>query len=137
MGRRSSSSSGHASPLLLGKDQVASPQGDGVDDAAATAPIGAAGEAEREYHRKRFVFGLFLLLLVVVIWVGSSTLIQFIFESEEYNHPFMLTYLSTSLFSLYLLGFLASTQWRCLPHRRSFRERYVLARSLAFPVPSR
>jgi solute carrier family 35 protein F5 len=59
----------------------------------------------------RFGFGLLLVLLVVVIWVSSSALIQFVFKDTNFNRPFFLTYFSTSLFTVYLLGFV------CLPWR--------------------
>lgn len=39
-------------------------------------------------------------------------MIQFIFETQKYNKPYFLTYYGTSLFSLYLLGFLVFPQWR-------------------------
>jgi solute carrier family 35 protein F5 len=48
------------------------------------------------------LFGLMLLLLVVCLWVASSTAIQLVF-TDGFNKPFFLTYLSTSMFSLYLL----------------------------------
>jgi solute carrier family 35 protein F5 len=57
----------------------------------------------------RFGFGLFLVLLVVLIWVGSSALIQYVFKDTNFNRPFFLTYFSTGLFTVYLGGFL------CLP----------------------
>lgn len=49
------------------------------------------------------VKGFILLGLVVILWVGSSTLIQTIFEETNFNKPFFLTYFSTSLFSLYFI----------------------------------
>jgi hypothetical protein len=57
----------------------------------------------------RFGFGLFLVLLVVLIWVGSSALIQYVFKDTNFNRPFFLTYFSTGLFTVYLGGF------ACLP----------------------
>jgi solute carrier family 35, member F5 len=49
------------------------------------------------------VIGFSLLAAVVVLWVGSSTLIQTIFEEIDFNKPFFLTYFATSLFSLYFI----------------------------------
>jgi hypothetical protein len=43
---------------------------------------------------------------VVVIWVFSSELIQFIFDDVGVSQPLFLTFYSTSLFSIYLLGFI-------------------------------
>eukprot|EP00126_Sphaerothecum_destruens_P006221 Sdes_comp19271_c0_seq2m10272 len=62
----------------------------------------------------RFGFGLFLLFLVVLIWVLSGVLMQFIYTSKTTNFPkpFFLTYVSTSFFSLHLLGFIFLPAWR-------------------------
>jgi solute carrier family 35 protein F5 len=54
----------------------------------------------------RWGFGVFLILLVVLIWVSASVLMQYIFTEQHFDHPFFLTYYSTSLFTLYLLDFL-------------------------------
>lgn len=61
---------------------------------------------------RNHVYGLVLIGLVAVIWVASAELIQFIFGASSFSKPFFLTYLSTSLFSLYLGGFLISASWR-------------------------
>ncbi len=58
------------------------------------------------------MLGLSALLGVVIIWVGSSTLMQFIFENESFSKPFFLTYLNTSCFMVYLFGFLVNPSWR-------------------------
>jgi len=54
---------------------------------------------------KRLV-GIASLLGVVVLWVGSSILMQYIFIGNDYNKPFFTTYLDTSMFTIYLLGFI-------------------------------
>jgi len=46
------------------------------------------------------------------MWVGSSELIQIIFDDRNFARPFFLTYFSTSLFCIYLLGFLFLSSWR-------------------------
>lgn len=56
------------------------------------------------------VAGFILLSLVVIIWVGSSTLIQEVQENFNFEHPFLLTYFSTSLFSLYTIDILLKRQ---------------------------
>eukprot|EP01122_Echinamoeba_exundans_P013430 TRINITY_DN5863_c0_g2_i1.p1 TRINITY_DN5863_c0_g2~~TRINITY_DN5863_c0_g2_i1.p1 ORF type:complete len:445 (-),score=65.85 TRINITY_DN5863_c0_g2_i1:744-2078(-) len=63
-------------------------------------------------NASRWAFGVFLLLLVVLIWVGSGNLMQYIFVDSKFDHPFFLTYFSTSLFSLYLSGFIFCRSWR-------------------------
>ena len=51
---------------------------------------------------------------VVLLWVASSELIQLIFDdaSLSFESPLFLTFYSTSLFSIYLLGFLTCPSWR-------------------------
>lgn len=51
----------------------------------------------------RSVAGFILLGFNVVLWVGSSTLIQTILTNENFNKPFFLTYFSTSIFTLYFV----------------------------------
>lgn len=60
--------------------------------------------------RRRLVLGILLLLLVDVIWVASSELTSYIFQ--EFNKPFFSTFAKTSMFVLYLLGFVVWRPWR-------------------------
>ena len=60
----------------------------------------------------RIVVGLLTLLLVDIIWVASSELTEFIYKTQHYSKPFFSTYLKTSLFMLYLPGFLIYKPWR-------------------------
>ncbi|KAF2346003.1 hypothetical protein FHG87_023241 [Trinorchestia longiramus] len=71
---------------------------------------------------QQLVLGLVVLLLVDVIWVASSELSEYIFKDIGYNKPFFSTYFKTSLFSIYLLGFLFWPPWRqqcCYPPQHS------------------
>ena len=54
----------------------------------------------------RIVKGLICLGITVIIWVGSAELIQWIFQGKDtnFNKPYFLTYLSESLYSLYLFA---------------------------------
>ncbi|XP_053327911.1 solute carrier family 35 member F5 [Spea bombifrons] len=61
-------------------------------------------------HRRRLTLGIIVLLLVDVIWVASSELTSYIFQ--EYNKPFFSTFAKTSMFVLYLLGFIVWRPWR-------------------------
>ena len=61
---------------------------------------------------QRLLVGLLTLLLVDIIWVASSELTEFIFKTQNYSKPFFSTYLKTSLFMLYLPGFLIYKPWR-------------------------
>eukprot|EP01029_Cantina_marsupialis_P021698 TRINITY_DN524579_c0_g1_i1.p1 TRINITY_DN524579_c0_g1~~TRINITY_DN524579_c0_g1_i1.p1 ORF type:complete len:355 (-),score=72.63 TRINITY_DN524579_c0_g1_i1:173-1237(-) len=46
--------------------------------------------------------GFVLLLCVNFLWVLASILVQYIFHNMEFNAPFLLTYISNSLFFLFL-----------------------------------
>ena len=76
---------------------------------------------------KRNAMGISCILSVVVLWVGSSELIQTIFDSQQahfrFESPLFLTFYSTSLFSIYLSGFILSKRWRqiCPGQRDSLR----------------
>ncbi|XP_018430997.1 PREDICTED: solute carrier family 35 member F5 [Nanorana parkeri] len=61
-------------------------------------------------QRRRLVLGILLLLLVDIIWVASSELTSYIFQ--EFRKPFFSTFAKTSMFVLYLLGFLVWRPWR-------------------------
>jgi hypothetical protein len=57
--------------------------------------------------------GISHIAAVVVLWVASSELIQLIFDSSlSFESPLFLTFFSTSLFSVYLAGFLVCPSWR-------------------------
>jgi solute carrier family 35 protein F5 len=61
---------------------------------------------------QRFIIGCFVLILVDVIWVSSSELTKFIYNNETFEKPFFCTYVKTSMFTLYLLGFLFWQPWK-------------------------
>ena len=61
---------------------------------------------------QRILTGLILLLAVDLIWVASSEFTKYIFQDLEYDKPFFSTYFKTSLFMVYLTGFLAYKPWR-------------------------
>mmetsp|Transcript_33120 Transcript_33120/g.87957 ORF Transcript_33120/g.87957 Transcript_33120/m.87957 type:complete len:504 (+) Transcript_33120:113-1624(+) len=63
-------------------------------------------------QQPKAVAGILCTLFVVVLWVGSSELSQYIFDDADYSKPFFMTALNTSLFSVYLLGFLVCPSWR-------------------------
>ncbi|KAI8062903.1 hypothetical protein BC940DRAFT_358269 [Gongronella butleri] len=53
---------------------------------------------------RRYVLGLALLLIVVLIWVSASFVMKAIFGEGDFGgRPFFVTYINTSTFSLYLL----------------------------------
>ncbi|XP_070570117.1 solute carrier family 35 member F5-like [Ptychodera flava] len=61
---------------------------------------------------RRITIGVITLLVVDIIWVASSELTRYIFKAEDYEKPFFSTYVKTSMFMLYLLGFLFWRPWR-------------------------
>ena len=53
--------------------------------------------------------------------MASSEFTEFIFKDLNYNKPYFSTYIKTSLFTTYLLGFLVYSPWRqeCRQHTRN------------------
>ena len=76
------------------------------------SPERAPGPPASAARAQRLVIGLLTLLLTDIIWVASSELTEYIFKTQNYNKPFFSTYLKTSLFMLYLPGFLVHRPWR-------------------------
>lgn len=68
---------------------------------------------------RKLVFGVFLLLVVDVIWVLSSELTKYLYENERFDKPFFCTYFKTSLFTLYLLMMGLLSPWKDTCERRS------------------
>lgn len=71
---------------------------------------------QRVPTRRQHILGVILILLVASIWVFSAEFIQFIFGSSNFSKPYFLTYVSTSAFSIFLLGFLRPS-WRASLHQ--------------------
>ncbi|XP_072329063.1 solute carrier family 35 member F5-like isoform X3 [Scyliorhinus torazame] len=69
-------------------------------------------------QRRRMILGIIILLIVDIIWVVSSELTSYIFK--KYEKPFFSTFAKTSMFVLYLIGFLVWKPWReqCTNGRR-------------------
>lgn len=59
---------------------------------------------------RRWLIGVGILLVVNFIWAASSIAVQAVFTG--FDKPFFLTFFSTSLFSLFLSGFLFLKSWR-------------------------
>jgi len=68
-------------------------------------------QSDHENSKKTFL-GVFLLLLVVILWVLSSEATSHLFKNMKYEKPYMSCYVKMSLFSFYLLGFLFYPPWR-------------------------
>ncbi|KAI9313496.1 hypothetical protein BX666DRAFT_1977045 [Dichotomocladium elegans] len=56
--------------------------------------------------RRRYFGGVCALIAVVFIWVSSSFAMNSIFGEQNYNKPFLVTYLNTATFSFYLIPLL-------------------------------
>ncbi|XP_054708553.1 solute carrier family 35 member F5-like [Uloborus diversus] len=63
-------------------------------------------------NANRLMCGTLVLLIVDIIWVASSELTKYIFKDENYSKPFFSTYVKTTMFMLYLLGFIFWKPWR-------------------------
>jgi len=58
---------------------------------------------------RNWALGIFFLVLVAALWAGSSVLIQYIYDNLDYEEPFVLTYIGTSLFFIYIPGWFILT----------------------------
>ena len=58
-----------------------------------------------------YSLGLVFICIVTVIWTGASFLTQYIYSDLDFQSPFVLTYLSSSLFSLYLPIYWCTKRW--------------------------
>uniref|UniRef100_A0A8B9RHH5 Solute carrier family 35 member F5 n=1 Tax=Astyanax mexicanus TaxID=7994 RepID=A0A8B9RHH5_ASTMX len=85
-------------------------------------------------QKRRLVLGVVILLLVDVIWVASSELTAYIFVQKQYSKPFFSTFVKTSMFVLYLLGFLFWKPWRQQCAARYQQQLSSLSEPLYVPV---
>lgn len=71
------------------------------------------GSEQSAPTRRQQLIGVALVIAVAIIWVVSAEFIQYIFDngSSKYNKPYALSYVSISMFFVFLLGFLKSS-WR-------------------------
>ncbi|KZP31217.1 hypothetical protein FIBSPDRAFT_849710 [Athelia psychrophila] len=63
-----------------------------------------SNDPQHALKRSEYIVGICLLLVVVFLWTSSNFITQDLFEGG-YEKPFLLTYLNTSSFSLYLVPF--------------------------------
>ncbi|KAH9969008.1 hypothetical protein BC827DRAFT_1167055 [Russula dissimulans] len=75
-----------------------------MDSLPLDSPVGKSFETHK-HSRRDYTIGIALLLLVVFLWTTSNFVTQDLFVGG-YGKPFLITYLTTSTFSLYLLPFL-------------------------------
>ena len=49
-----------------------------------------------------YALGIVFIILVSVIWSAASILVQYLFQETDFNSPFLLTYIGTSLFIIFI-----------------------------------
>lgn len=67
-----------------------------------------------------WTLGLFFIFLVTVIWAAASFLTQYIYSNLDFESPFLITYIYSTLFALYLpvwyfsaaMGWVKTPRWR-------------------------
>ena len=52
----------------------------------------------------RYLLGLFFILAQCFVWIGASVLTQYMFDQEEFESPFLMTYTGVALL-IFLLPF--------------------------------
>ena len=58
---------------------------------------------------REWTLGIIFIVVVAAIWAAASVVTQFIYKNLCFDQPFVLTYVCTSLFALYLPGWGALT----------------------------
>ncbi|KAJ8103313.1 hypothetical protein POJ06DRAFT_247225 [Lipomyces tetrasporus] len=74
-----------------------------VEAAAALGNDVDTEDSKMTKNRRKWRLGLIFLLIVVFLWVLSSFMVNSIFETDIYRKPYLVTYLCTASFSLYLI----------------------------------
>ncbi|MBW0519054.1 hypothetical protein O181_058769 [Austropuccinia psidii MF-1] len=74
-----------------------------MDVSAPPSPPSHSHSNSPQKISKEYLLGIALLLVVVALWVGSSFLMSSMFRDESWNQPWLVTYICTSSFTLYLI----------------------------------
>lgn len=71
----------------------------------------------QQFDKKKYAFGVFILVLVVVLWVVSAEFTKYLYEVKNLERPFLVTYVRSSLLFIYLivLCFSPPTRDPCRP----------------------
>ncbi|CAH0401218.1 unnamed protein product [Chilo suppressalis] len=74
-------------------------------------------DGNQHNSKRKFAFGVFILLIVVVLWVLSSELTKYIYTEKKLERPFLVTYVRSSFLFIYLifLCFQPPTRDPCRP----------------------
>ncbi|KAF8421064.1 hypothetical protein EV426DRAFT_709312 [Tirmania nivea] len=65
-------------------------------------------EESSQFKFKRHTLGIILLFVVVVLWVSGNFLTWTLFSDETYSKPYLVSYVNSVIFSVYLLPWI----WR-------------------------
>lgn len=71
-----------------------------------------------------YALGLVFIFLVSIIWAAASILVQYLYSDQSFDSPFLLTYIGTSLFVLFL-----PSQWVCQKLRQDSQTSYESIRN--------
>jgi len=59
-----------------------------------------------------YTLGITFIVLVSLIWSASSIVVQFLYETLNFNSPFLLTYIGSSLFVIFIPSRLIWERWK-------------------------
>lgn len=109
----------------------------GLQNSANDASMGSNGSTYSRCNGsldKRHMFGVALLVIVDLIWVGSAGLTKYLFNQQSYNKPFFTVYFKTVLFTIYLLPFVFWRPWQrlCCTECKCKRKRERVTESINF-----
>lgn len=92
-----------------------------------------ANSAHFQESSTRKNIGILLLSVVIILWVSSSFLTYAIFSDKSYSKPYLVTYLNTSIFSVYLLPWVSREgfQWW---RKERVKDRAVLSHGQYYPI---
>uniref|UniRef100_A0A0N4Z9B6 EamA domain-containing protein n=1 Tax=Parastrongyloides trichosuri TaxID=131310 RepID=A0A0N4Z9B6_PARTI len=73
-------------------------------------------------NRNNYNSGIFLLIIVNILWVASAEITRYIFVDLNLRRPLLTTYVKSCMFSLYLLKFLLMSNDKKEPSYNSLEE---------------
>ncbi|KAL7560938.1 hypothetical protein ACA910_022427 [Epithemia clementina (nom. ined.)] len=79
-----------------------------------------------------YIQGLIFIFLVALIWAASSILVQALYTNFSFDSPFLLTYIGSSLFTLWLPTHSVST-WIMAPRQQQVLREWIQAITCCCP----
>ncbi|KAF8469225.1 hypothetical protein BDZ91DRAFT_655465 [Kalaharituber pfeilii] len=111
------------SATLSDPEQIshASPSGEhtGQENSPDIFPV-AAQVSSRQYRHQ---LGILLVSVVVVLWVSANFLTWSLFSDATYSKPYLVNYINSAVFSVYLLPWMWRGEWKDLITRYRQGER--------------